>query len=466
MKAWRSLRVRLTISYTVLAFALLAFVGYVFSNALSIYAISVQYSQTGQSVRQARSILDEAKGQNLSPQSTLTLLRKRLPGVLIELVKAPPSPKSVVPLGPFRRETFLPTRRMLFLSSLKPRDRIITLPMVVEKKGILSAYFYRFTFHPIAFEAFSALYEQILEVLGLALGLSGLIGWLLSRWLGRPLSRLAAATESVAAGSFLEMVGQSGIIELDRVVEQFNRMVLHLRESFSSLAAERDTAQRFAADAAHELKTPVATLRAYQDVISKHPERLEQALPAIGRQIERMEQVISGLLQLAALEKGGGIAVQATDLCAFISRLEPVYQALAAESRHTLTICCPEVPVQVLSNQRLLESCLDNLMENACKYTPNGGQVALTVNLEDNQAKIVVQDSGKGIPKEELPYIFDRFHRGVDTQSIPGTGLGLAIVREFLKRMNGTISVESTVGIGTKFVIQLAVQKRQPPFQQ
>lgn len=458
MRVWQSLRARLVFSYIVLTFLLLSFVGYVFSNALSLYAVSVQNAQKNQYAQQAASMLKEATVRNLSPAETLALLQENLPGIDIEPVVTPPLNNMMGP-GPDEEETFLQTK-MLFLSVVKPPgDGSFILQSVTENNGFPSILFYRFAWPTSGFALLSQLYVQILEVLGLALVLSGVIGWLLSRWLGKPLTQLASATETVAAGNFLELVNRPGIIELDRVVEQFNKMVLQLRVSFSSLAAERDTAQRFAADAAHELKTPVATLRAYQDVITEHPERLKQALPAIGRQVERMEQIISGLLLMATLDKGDTMALEVADLCVFIHRLEPIYEALAAESGHRLTTICPEASVQVMLNQRLLELALDNLMDNACKYTPPGGMVSLTLQVDEHEALITVQDSGKGIPAEESPFIFDRFRRGIDTQSIPGTGLGLAIVQESLKRMGGTVSLESQIGLGTRFLIRLPLNR-------
>ncbi len=470
MKAWRSLRVRLIFSYVALALLLLTFSGYVFSNALSMYAISVQSSQEALYFKQAVSVLGEAQKGNLSGDEILALLRKNLPGVRIE-VETVKTEKEDNPDG---LKTFLsPTNTTLpggealplpsqieikrtgILFASKPGESSFTLPTMTVNNGVPSITTYRFTLSPSAFAVLSHLYRQVLEVLGLALALAVLIGWLLSQWLARPLSRLVAATEAVAEGNFLEKVERSGIIELDRLVVQFNRMVLYLRESFRSLAAERDTAKRFAADAAHELKTPVSTLRAYHDVLTERPERLQQVTLTIGRQIERMELVITGLLQIASLAEGSDTALEPTDLCALLRRLEPGYRALADESGHRLTAACTQGPVQSLVNRRLLELILDNLMDNACKYTEPGGEVALTLQLDGNEAVIMVQDSGRGIAPEELAYIFDRFHRGVDTQCIPGTGLGLAIAMEAVRRMGGTLAVESEANQGSRFYIRL-----------
>lgn len=461
MRAWRSLRFRLILSYIILAFILLSFVGYVFSNALSAYAVSVQDSQKNQVMKQALTILSEAKKSNLSPDDTLALLKQNLPDINIEQVASNPLLNLTPPK--LDEEDFDPgdgsrlTTKLLIISSTKLNNSSFTLQNPADNPKT-SSVFYQFTLRPSAFNVLAKIYRNVLEILVLTLVLAGIIGWLFSRWLGKPLSRLAAATKLVAGGNFQETVSPSGIIELDQVVEQFNKMVLQLRESFVSLAAERDTAQRFAADAAHELKTPVATLRAYQDVISEHPERLNQSLPAIGRQIERMEQIISGLLQIATLDQGNDFALQTLDLGRFIGQLKPNYEALAAENDHVLTLTLPDIPVDTTLNPRLLELALDNLMANAFKYTPHGGKVSLTLLTNNQEILIILKDSGKGIPEQELPFIFDRFRRGIDTQAIPGSGLGLAIVHEALKRINGTISVESQVDIGTQFIIRLPFQ--------
>ncbi|HBV98195.1 MAG: hypothetical protein JL50_00200 [Peptococcaceae bacterium BICA1-7] len=477
MKVLRSLRTRLIFSFVALALLLLTFSGYIFSNALSMYAISVQRSQQALYLKQAVSVLEEAQMRNLSGEEILALLRKDFPDVRIEVETAMLGKEGVtdglkIYFSPGK--TALPDGRVMvkptfpveatplaagkiggILYTSRPGESSFSLPAVTESRGGSSITTYRFTLSPSSGSVLSNLYRQVLEVLVLALGLAVLIGWLLSQWLARPLSRLVAATEAVAGGNFLGKVERSGISELDRLGDHFNRMVLYLRESFRSLAAERDTARRFASDAAHELKTPVATLRAYNDVLTERPERLQQVSPIIGRQIERMEQVITGLLQIANLAEGSDTALEPTDLCEEMRRLEPRYQALAEESGLRLTTACPQNTVQAPVSQHLLELALDNLMDNACKYTEPGGEVGLTLQVDGNEAVFMVRDSGPGIAPEEIPYIFDRFHRGVDTQSIPGTGLGLAIAQEAVKRMGGTLAAESKPGHGSLFSIRL-----------
>lgn len=458
MKLFRSLYFRLIASYIVLALLLLLISGFVFSNALSSYADSVQREQIEVCLKQAMRLLEDAKTRGLSRKQTLLFLRRNLPGIRIGM-------ENPMALGKQRDVIF----RVNGTKNLQPSGKRSQVMIFLKNKAAAGSFvlpgneefppnFYRFTIRSSNLAVLSDLYRRVLIILTLIFALAGLIGWLLSRWLARPLSSLTGGINAVALGNFQETVGQTGIIELDRLGYQFNQMVLRLKEFFQALTAARDTAQHFAADAAHELKTPVTTLRAYYEITLEHPERLKQVLPAFRRQIERMEQIIAGLLQIASLSKDIGTIFRPVDLCTAIRALEPLYQSLIEETGHNLTVNCPAHPVPVMLDQGLLEIALNNLLDNACKYTPPGGRISVTLEVGRYEAIIAVKDTGKGIPLEELPYIFERFHRGVDTQSLPGTGLGLAIAREVILRLGGTIKAESTVGQGSAFIIHLPLR--------
>ncbi|MDB4897060.1 MAG: Signal transduction histidine kinase [Firmicutes bacterium] len=409
MKTGDSLRTRLVASYVALALVLLSVIGYVFANALSLYAVSVQRTHLNAAFKQAVLLLEDARGLNLTQDETVQLLRQKLPELRVDAAQLPATKAEI-----FAQSGAQSGGKGVLLYTAMPGETSFMLPA---GKGSPTTY-YRFTAPPSAGLTLSSLYRQVLAVLVAALLLSGLAGWLLSRWIARP-------------------------------------VVLQLRESFEKLAADRDTAQRFASDAAHELRTPVTTLRAYYEVLAEHPERLNRVSPAITRQIERMEQIIAGLLQMANLGEGGGIVLQPDDLRALLQRMESAYRAQAEASGHHLTTAWPDGPLPVLLDQRLLELAVNNLMANACKYTAPGGQLGLTLACDGSDAVITVADSGKGIPPAELAHSFDRFHRSVDSQSISGSGLGLAIAREAVQRMGGTISAESTVGTGSRFLIRL-----------
>jgi signal transduction histidine kinase len=454
MKAWASLRVRLVVSYLALSLILLTIAGLVFSAVLSVYARHVHREQAMGYFAQTQAILAEARANRLSAAEAVNLLRQQLPDLEVEV------------LSP--REAQMRTGPALFLRPAEPvtlfrpgiwsgsTPTIWMTPYGVERGAPAVI---RLTLPARPGAVARSLMGQVLLVLAFSLGLAGLIGWWLSRWLSRPLARLTDAVTAVAAGDFLQTVDETGVTELDRLAGQFNRMVLSLRESFRSLTAERDIAQRFAANAAHELKTPVATLRAYHELVTEKPDRLPQVLPPLYRQVERMERVIDGLLEMARLSEGTGITLVPGDLAALVRHLAPSMQAMVQGHGHSFAVKGEEQELPVRLDPRLTELAIANLIDNAAKYTPAGGEVGLHLAQEEGWATLTVSDTGPGIGREELPYIFERFHRGIGTQAVDGTGLGLSIAKEAVSRMGGTITVSSEPGHGSRFTIRLPLDE-------
>lgn len=445
----RSLRLRLVASYLALSLLLLTISGFVFSAVLAAYADQLHRQRAVGYFNQVQAIMADAGAAGAPPEEVLSLLQRQLPELQPELIGI---------RGPETDLPFPPPRNRLMLVSLaaEPLAEDVTWTVGLSA-GRGAPFLFRFTLAAQPGATLRSLMVQVAVVLALAFALAGLVGWWLSRWLSRPLSRLADATASVAGGDFQQTVEPTGVSELDGLVTQFNRMVLALRESFRTLTAERDVAKRFAADAAHELKTPVAALRAYQDVVTRNPDRLAQALPAMDRQVERMEGIISGLLEIAALAEGTGATLIPVDAGEVIAGLVPGWQAMAEEYSHTLAVERPAGALPVRLDPRLLEVAVTNLVDNACKYTPAGAEIHLVLRREGQEAVISVADPGPGIPAEEFPFIFERFHRGVDTQAIPGNGLGLAIVRESAARLGGTVTAASEPGRGSRFDIRLPI---------
>jgi HAMP domain-containing protein len=215
-----SLRFRLVASYVALALVLLSVTGYVFANALSLYALSVQGTHLNAALKQAVLLLEDARALNLTQDATVAFLRQKLPDLEVSLEQLPPEKAEVLP-----GKTMQLSGKGVLIYTAMPGDTSFMLPA---GKGSPTAY-YRFTAPPSAGLTLSSLYRQVLAVLVAALLLSGLAGWLLSRWLSRPVLRLLAATEAVTGGNFLHTVDRTGIAELDQLADQFNAMVLQLR---------------------------------------------------------------------------------------------------------------------------------------------------------------------------------------------------------------------------------------------
>lgn len=457
---WRSLQFRLVISYLGLSLLVLTIVGFTFSAVLRTYASFVQQQRVAEYFARIQTLAEEARSAKLSPAEFQARLQKELPEVEIidsAMVReelrtiAPPRLHREGEQTPEREVDRLAARVMIFSGMRAGPAPEWRLPYSTGSTGT-ALLVMRLKPQPGA--VLQSLMFQVIGVLAAIFLLAGLIGWWLSRWLARSLGRLADATAAVASGNFQQNVEPTGVNELDRLAEQFNQMVQNLRETFRSLQGERDLARRFAGDAAHELRTPVAALRAYADVLEDRPERLDAVMPGLGRQVGRMEGVIQGLLELSRLSEGTGAVLQPGDLGEAVQQCHGALDAVAEDYDHTLRLTVPTEPMPIRLDRRLLELVLQNLVENACKFTPEGGEVAVTVEPgAGGTALLTVSDNGPGIPQEELPYIFDRFHRGVGTQSIPGTGLGLAIVKEAVARLGGSVEVQSAVGEGSRFTV-------------
>ncbi len=216
------------------------------------------------------------------------------------------------------------------------------------------------------------------------------------------------------------------------------------------------------ASASHELKTPLAAVRASVETLLEgaleDPPQARRFLEIVQRHVLRLEKILGDLLELSKLESGTGgpkrDLVRLGDLAE--TALEAVTE-LAQGKGLQLLKRLPQTEVVVQGNQRQLEQALVNLLENAVNYTEAGGSVSLEVGLEGKDAHIVVEDTGVGIPQEHLPRIFERFYR-VDknrSRGLGGTGLGLSIVKHVAQSHGGRVEVESTVGKGSIFRIIL-----------
>lgn len=439
----RSLRARLTVTYVALALALLGAMGWVFSRAFINYAHIVQEQQLRASMAEVAGRVENAV---VAPAQLEAELRAAYPDLDISFERVIVTKRTNFfgrqPLGSislFSGLTESGERVTGYSIPYNPGGLPVGSFFVTPRKGLLLRVFY----------------QEVVLLVGLGVGLAALAGWWLSRWLSRPIARLTQATGAVAEGDFLQTVRPTGTPELDGLVQQFNRMVQRLDESFHSLSAERDVARRFASDAAHELKTPLTALKAYHETATDRPERVGQVLPGMGRSITRIEGIIAGLLQLARLGEGTGIELTEGDAAEVLAELEPTYRAMARDAGLNLTATGLERPLPVRFDPHLLEIAVTNLVSNACKFTPAGGLVRLDAQASDDEVVIAVTDTGRGIGPDDLAHIFERFHRGTDTQTIPGSGLGLSIVQEAVGRMGGRVTVDSESGKGSRFTISL-----------
>ena len=223
----------------------------------------------------------------------------------------------------------------------------------------------------------------------------------------------------------------------------------------------------FVANASHELKTPVAAVRALAETLltalPDDPEAGRRFAERIGREAERLDLLTRDLLDLSRVERGA-LDVEPVDLVGLVKEVVGGYADRAEERRIKLSTEV-EPGVALRGDRAQLGLLLSNLIDNALRYTPAKGAVCVRLNAAESRAVLQVHDTGQGIPAGELSRVFERFYR-VDkarARQTGGTGLGLAIVRHVAEAHGGTVRVESELGRGSTFTVALPVAGPPPP---
>jgi heavy metal sensor kinase len=279
-------------------------------------------------------------------------------------------------------------------------------------------------------------------------------GWVIARRSLRPVADMTAAARAVQAdvsGGRLAVRGTGD--ELDRLAATINAML-------DRIAGHVGRMQRFTADASHELRTPLAALRGAAEVAlsrGRSAEELREALEAAVEQYDRLARIAEDLLLLARADAGADVLRRGpVDARGLLADAADLYAAVAESRGVRLTVAdCPAVTLDG-DGGRLLQ-LLGNLLDNALRHTPAGGEVTLSATAEGEAATLTVRDTGRGIPAEHLSRVFDRFHRadpGRDRAS-GGAGLGLSICRAIAEMHGGGIDLSSETGKGTTVRVRL-----------
>ena len=289
----------------------------------------------------------------------------------------------------------------------------------------------------------------------IALLLSLLAAFIFARWIADPLQKVIAAARVVPEQPAL--VGDvTGPREIQDLALAFDSMIRRLE---SSQKSQRD----FVANVSHELKTPLTSIQGFAQAIldgTAHTEEArKQAAGIIHSEAGRMHRMVLDLLDLARLEAGtADISIAPVDIALLLNQVNEKFLLQARDAGVGLTLeTAGELP-KVMGDGDRLAQVITNLVDNAVKFTPNGGHVWLRANREKQSLMISVIDDGPGIPPGDQPHIFDRFFQADRSRSggsAHGSGLGLAIAREIVHAHGGTISVRSQPGQGTTFMVQL-----------
>ncbi|MGW6404296.1 sensor histidine kinase [Streptomyces sp. NPDC055134] len=293
---------------------------------------------------------------------------------------------------------------------------------------------------------------------GAALVITGIAGAVWVRISLRPLQRVTARAAEVAglplASGEIAMPGPlpdtDPRTEVGQVGRALNHMLGHIENALTSRQASEERLRHFAADASHELRTPVANIRGHAELALRHsgpvPQDVRHSLERIGSESQRMTRLVDNLLLLARLDAGRPLEHEPVDLTLLI--LNATDDARAAGPDHRWLLDLPEEPVTVTGDAHRLQQAIGNVLANARTHTPPGTEVAITLTKGSADVCLSVSDNGPGIPEELQPEVFGRFVRAdhARSRSTGSTGLGLAIVQAVITAHGGTTVLRSRPG--------------------
>jgi signal transduction histidine kinase len=302
------------------------------------------------------------------------------------------------------------------------------------------------------------------------IGPSALVSYFISRPIARRLQRLADATSALSAGDTAVRIDVDGQDEVAHLQADFNAMADALEHSMHDLEQERDKVKALLASrrelfagVAHDLRTPIATARATLESILTHQQSkfssdVQVELQHAVENIVQLQHLINDVFTVARSEVGHlDMHLEHVDAVPLLRRIADS-AATAAWQKGEVKLVADLPPVLPLMNvdTMRLEQVINNLIQNAVRHTPPGGVVALVSEADEAHVTIFVADTGEGISAEDLAHIWERYYRVGDEQtssSEGGAGLGLTLVKELVDRMDGSVSVESKVGSGSKFTL-------------
>jgi two-component system, OmpR family, sensor histidine kinase BaeS len=283
-----------------------------------------------------------------------------------------------------------------------------------------------------------------------AVVLAALVGWLVSRRLTQPLLAITDASDRMAGGDLAARADVEQSDEIGRLARSFNVMAGRVEHTVSAL-------QRFVADAAHELGTPLTALEADLDLAERRIQDKDgqRLIGRAMRQAGRLEALSLSLLQLSRLDTGEfADPPHRVDMADLVHTMADSVASRAEQAGIDFRLDLASEPVPVIGYEDKLRTAVGNLVDNALKFTPPDGTVVLGLRTEDRRVRLWVEDTGIGVPGEDMEGLFGRFHRGRNVSAYPGSGLGLAIVKATMDVHGGSVTADSTPA-GSRFELTL-----------
>ena len=454
-----SLRDRLTLLNIVLLGGLFVFFGvvaYVVVTVLLYNQIDNSLEKTAeQLIRQARMDISGEMGGIITPNLKLTS------NILVQvwdadkLVDYSPGLGNVkIPLDRLGIRSALPTYRdVTFEEDI--RLRVLSVPLVSERRpvGVVQVAANLNVVDSARRNLFSVLvFSTALGVAIAALASQASVKQFLS-----PLETITSAADQInRADDLSRRVPYDGPPE-----DEIGQLVGAINQTLERLEVLFTSQHRFIADVSHELRTPLTVIKGNVDLMRRMKSFDAESLDSIDQEAGRLTRLVTDLLLLAKAEAGSlPLTKSAVELDTLLMEVFTEMRVLAANK---VQVKLTEIDqLQVSGERDRLKQVLLNLVANAIQYTPAGGDVFLSLGRSGDNAKLIVRDTGPGIPAEDLPYIFERFFRAEKSRTRSGTagfGLGLSIAHWIVEQHGGKIEVSSREGLGTTFAVWLPLVK-------
>ncbi|HET6661394.1 MAG TPA: ATP-binding protein [Rubrobacter sp.] len=301
---------------------------------------------------------------------------------------------------------------------------------------------------------------------GVAFLLSVVGAYLLARKALSPVSAVVTAAHRITEGDRSKRLPVANSKdEIGDLAATINGMLSHLEKTLARLEETLDRQRRFVADASHELRTPLTSIHGYAQVLEewalRDPQIGPESVAAIKRESERMKELVENLLELARGDEGMKLHLKDDNLTEVVE--EAAESARAAwNGKVHIERPTPKQGVQRVRahfDRDRLRQALSILLDNAVKYTPEGGRVTISIVEEDGSVGVEVSDTGIGIPEDQIPHVFERFYRAEEARSTEGLGLGLSIARQIVEDHGGSIEVRSKPMEGSTFIIRIPRSK-------
>ena len=296
----------------------------------------------------------------------------------------------------------------------------------------------------VFFRLFSILVISLIVV-------STIIGWLLARRATIDMQEVTETAEQISRGAYDRRVKVKGRYrEIERLSATFNRMLDRIQRLLNSMKEIND-------NIAHDLRSPLARIRGIAEMSLLKEKSIDAYREMAASTIEECDTLIgmiNTMLDITEAEAGvNGVEAEEFELTALIQEACELFRPIAEEKKINLKTDLPE-SLTMISDRKKMQRIVTNLLENAIKYTPKGGRVAVSAAARNGEVRIEFEDTGTGISENDLPHIFERFYRCDRSRSQGGVGLGLSLVKAYTESINGTVHVESTLNQGSRFELR------------